>query len=71
MVRELNRNKKEHLKSELRVEFPNLSDAEFDIIDRSFDELIDSISAKTHRDRADVAKIVENKLDYVHSKHVF
>lgn len=71
MVRELNVNKKEHLRNELKIEFPDLSDAELNRIDSSFDELVDSISVKTQRNREEVAKIVENKLDYVHSKHVF
>lgn len=71
MVRELNTHKKEHLKSELLLEFPNLTEAEFNTIDNSFEDLINSISVKTQRDRTDVARIVENKLDYIHSKNVF
>ena len=71
MVRELNTNKKEHLKSELLLEFPGLTEVEFNTIDQNFDELINSIAVKTQRDRSDVARIVENKLDYIHSKNVF
>lgn len=71
MVRALNKNKKEHLKNELLVVFPGVSDADLESIDRSFDALIDSIAQKTQTTRDDVAKVVENKLDYIHSKHVF
>jgi hypothetical protein len=71
MVRELNTNKKEHLRSELLLEFPNLTETELKSLDNSFEELINSISFRTQRDRNDVARILENKLDYIHSKNVF
>lgn len=71
MVRELNVNKREHLKNELKLVFPDLSDADLNSIDRSFDELVESISLRTQRDKSDVARVVENKLDYIHSKNVF
>lgn len=71
MVREMNSNKKEHLKSELLFAFPTLTETELNAMDNSFENLIDSISVKTQQDRAEVARIVETKLDYIHSKHVF
>ena len=36
MVRELNTNKKEHLKNELLLEFPTLTENELKSIDNSF-----------------------------------
>ena len=70
MVRELTRNKQEQLKIELKEEFPSLTDAEFEGLNASFDEMVESISAKTQRQRDDVARIVEDKLAYINSKGV-
>lgn len=70
MKRDWNINKKEELKNELRTEFPNLTDAEMDTINGSYDKLIDSISSKTNKDRNTVQRIVEEKAEYVNSKHL-
>ena len=70
MKRDWNINKKEELKNELRTEFPNLTDAEMDTINGSYDKLIDSISSKTKKDRNTVQRIVEEKAEYVNSKHL-
>ena len=68
MVRDLNINKKDALMQELKMEFPNLSDNDLDAIHKSFDELIESISAKSHIDRNKVEQIVEDKLEIINSK---
>lgn len=70
MVRELNINKQEELRKELKAEFPSLSDVELDQINASYDELVDSISVKTHRTKEEVARIVDDKLNYIYSKIV-
>jgi hypothetical protein len=70
MVRELNFNKKQELKNVLKAEFPNISDAELDTINGSYDELINSISIKTQQNKEEVAKIVNHKLEYLYSKVV-
>lgn len=69
MVRQLNVNKAEQLKNELMAEF-NLSNADLNKIDASFEELVDSIALKTQLGKENISRIVENKLEYIHSKTV-
>jgi len=70
MVRDLNINKIDALKHELKQEFPILSDSDLDSINNSFAELINSISVKTHKNKGEVEKIVEGKLEFINSKDV-
>lgn len=70
MRRDMNINKREALKHELKIEFPNITDAELNTINGSYDKLIDRISVKTNKDRKVVEKIVEQKVEYVNSKHI-
>lgn len=58
------------LKSELRNDYPNLSEAELNQIDSNMDDLILSISRKIHADERTVAGVVREKLDYLHSKMI-
>ncbi|MBL7858885.1 MAG: hypothetical protein JNM57_14440 [Cyclobacteriaceae bacterium] len=63
-------NRRENLKNELRNEFPNLSDAELNSIDESFENFIESVSLKVNRDRQEVARVVEERLNYINSKAI-
>ncbi|NJM26460.1 MAG: hypothetical protein HC859_14250 [Bacteroidia bacterium] len=70
MVRTLNYNKQQELMNELKAEFPGVTDAELQHVNDSFDELINSISLKTQRNKEQVAKIVNGKLERLYSKTI-
>lgn len=70
MKRDWNINKKEELKQELKRDFPMITDAEMNTLNGSYEKLIDSISAKANRDRKAVKRIVEQKIEYINSKHL-
>lgn len=70
MVRALNINKKDELRKDLKAHFPTITDAELDKMNESFDNLIDSISVKTHQDRQEVQRIVDESLEFINSKHL-
>ncbi len=70
MVRDLSIPEKEEIKTELKNEFSNLTDAELDAINISVERLIDSISAKTNKVRSEVERIVEEKVEYIGAKNI-
>jgi len=70
MVRSINSNKKEELLQELKSDFPNIQAEDFKNMNDSVDELVNTLSLKVGKDRQEVEKIVESKLEWINSKHL-
>ncbi|GEM_PF-2627270 len=70
MVRELNVNKKNELKLEMKNQFPNLTDENLKDLDTSYEKFINNISLNTQMSKEEVEKLVANKIEYINSKHL-
>ncbi len=70
MVRDLNVNKKEELKSELLNTYPDLTNDELNSMDNSMDQLVETISSKTNTNKADIEKLLVDRLEFINSKHL-
>jgi len=70
MIHAIDNNTRENLKNELRNDFPNLTDAELNNIDESFEKFISSASLKIARDEQSAEEIIKEKLEYIHSKSI-
>ncbi len=68
MVKALEISKNELLKTELKTRYANLTDAELNQIDESFEQFVDSMSIKTHKQREEVVREVEAAVAYAQSK---
>ncbi len=66
----IDNNTRQNLKNELRNDFPNLTDAELNTIDESFEKFISSVSLKIQRDEQATAQVIKEKLEYIHSKAI-
>ncbi|MBN8578672.1 MAG: hypothetical protein KF775_17050 [Cyclobacteriaceae bacterium] len=56
------------LKQELKSKYVDLSEAEINRVDTSFEQLIANISAKTRQQKDEVARQVEESVAYAKSK---
>lgn len=56
------------LKQELKSKYVDLSDAEINRVDTSFEQLVENISNKTNLQKEEVAREVEESLAYAKSK---
>jgi len=70
MIQVLNATKKESLKNELRKDFPNLTETELNQIDQSVTDLVSSISQKIQQDETEVARVIDEKIDFINSKGI-
>jgi hypothetical protein len=70
MIHAIDNNTRENLKNELRNDFPNLTDAELNNIDESFEKFISSASLKIARDEQSATEVIREKLEYLHSKSI-
>jgi len=70
MIQVLNATKKESLKNELRKDFPNLTEVELNQIDQSVTDLVSSISQKIQQNETEVARVVDEKIDFINSKGI-
>lgn len=70
MIHAIDNNTRENLKNELRNDFPNLTDAELNNIDESFEKFISSASLKIARDEQGATEVIREKLEYLHSKSI-
>ena len=70
MVRDLNVNKIEELKTELKNVFPELSNEDFATINNSIDDLVNSISMKVQKDKVEIEKQLVDRIDFINSKHL-
>jgi ubiquinone/menaquinone biosynthesis C-methylase UbiE len=70
MVKAMDISKNALLKSELKAKYANLTDAELNQINNSFDQFVESISLKTHQQKENVAREVETSVDYAKSKTI-
>ena len=68
MVKALEISKNELLKTELKTRYANLTDAELNQIDESFEQFVDNMSLKTHKQREEVVREVEAAVAYAQSK---
>jgi hypothetical protein len=56
------------LKQELKSKYVDLSDAEINRVDTSFEQLVENIANKTHQQKEEVVRQVEESLAYAKSK---
>lgn len=70
MIHSIDNNTRENLKNELRNDYPNLTEAELNKIDESFENFISSVSLKIQRNGNSVAEVIKEKLAYIHSKAI-
>ncbi|TXH29012.1 MAG: hypothetical protein E6Q96_04310 [Cyclobacteriaceae bacterium] len=56
------------LKQELKSKYVDLSDAEINRVDTSFEQLVEDITNKTHKQKEEVAHQVEELMAYAKSK---
>lgn len=70
MIHSIDNNTRENLKNELRNDYPNLTEAELNKIDESFENFISSVSLKIQRNESSVAEVIKEKLEYIHSKSI-
>ncbi len=68
MVKEINLSKNELLKDELKAKYANLTDAEINGINESFDQFVENISLNTHLQKEEVERTIEETVAYAHSK---
>lgn len=68
MIKAIDITKNELLKEELKAKYANLSEAEMNQINESFDQFIQTISLKTHQQKEEVERAVEEAVSYVQSK---
>jgi hypothetical protein len=68
MVKAIDISKNELLKEELKTKYSNLTDAEMNQINESFDQFVETISLKTHQQKEEVERAVEEAVTYVQSK---
>jgi hypothetical protein len=68
MINTMDISKNALLKSELKTKYANLTDAEMNQINNSFDQFVESISLKTHQQKENVAREVEASVEYAKSK---
>jgi hypothetical protein len=68
MVKTMDISKNALLKSELKTKYADLTDAEMNQINNSFDQFVESISLKTLQQKENVAREVETSVDYAKSK---
>ncbi len=65
-----NSNTRESLKNELRNEFPELTETDFDMMEASFENFVTSLSLKVQRNPQEMALVITNKLQYIQSKGI-
>jgi len=70
MVKAIDISKNELLKDELKARYENLTDAELNQINESFDQFVQTISLKTHQQKEEVERAVEEAVSYVQSKSI-
>lgn len=70
MVRSVNTNKKDELVNVLKKEFPNLKVEDLENMNDSVEELINTLSLKVGKDKKEIEKLLEDKLDWINSKHL-
>ena len=70
MVRDLNINKREELKSDLKNLYPELTNTELEKVNATFDQLVEAVSLKTHQNKDEVEKLLVDRLDFINSKHL-
>jgi len=70
MVKAMDISKNDLLKTELKNKYANLTDAELNQINNSFDQFVESISLKTHQQLDIVANEVNASVDYAKSKTI-
>jgi len=68
MVKAIDISKNELLKDELNARYENLTDTELKQINESFDQFVQTISLKTHLQKEEVERSVEEAISYVQSK---
>jgi hypothetical protein len=68
MVKAIDISKNELLKDELRAKYSNLTDADMNQINDSFDQFVQTLSLKTHQQKEEVERVVEEAVSYVQSK---
>ncbi|HRG09702.1 MAG TPA: hypothetical protein PLJ08_14100 [Cyclobacteriaceae bacterium] len=56
------------LKQELKSKYVDLSDAEINRVDTSFEQLVENITSKTHQQKEEVVRQVEESMAYAKSK---
>ena len=56
------------LKQELKSKYVDLSDAEINRVDTSFEQLVENITNKTRQQKEDVVRQVEESMAYAKSK---
>ncbi len=68
MVKAIDITKNELLKEELKAKYANLTEVEMNQINESFDQFVQTISLKTHQQKEEVQRVVEEAVSYVQSK---
>ncbi|MBL7870267.1 MAG: hypothetical protein JNM78_01545 [Cyclobacteriaceae bacterium] len=68
MVKQMDISKNALLKSELKAKYADLTEAELNEINNSFEQFVESISLKTHQQKENVAREVETSIYYAKSK---
>lgn len=70
MERHLNHTVVADLENELKDTFANVHIKEMNLQDISMDEFIEQLSKKSNLSKEEVAKTVEEKINYIYSKRI-